>query len=281
MDIKVIDNSKLKMIDKLNQSIGESHRIRFAVAFAKISGFSLIKDSLNGFFKKSGTAIFLLGLDFSSTDPQVLRDLFAYQESSNLCELLCYRGNQQETTSYHPKIYLFDGVNDQNIAIIGSSNLTRGGLVSNIEANVMISSFGESEIISDLSDTFLRLRLDKDRVIPNIGFIEKYEELYKLNKKGKNIRQQKQFKELIEIEKQLPKPRLIANDLSGWMKLVYDRLPDTPFSTSDIYNFEDSFKNIYPDNQNIKAKIRQQLQYLRDYELLENPTRNSWKKRSR
>ena len=278
MEIKVIDNSKLKLVDELNRSIASSFQLRFAVAFAKISGFSLIKESLQEFFKKSGRAIFLLGLDFSSTDPQVLRDLYDFQEKSNLFELLCYKGNLQETTSYHPKIYLFNGNENQNIAYIGSSNLTRGGLVSNIEANIMISSLGETEVFSDLSDTFLRLRLDKNRIKPNSRFIDKYEELYKLHRKGKNIKQQRQYQELIEIENELPRSRLIVSDLSGWMKLVYESLPDSSFTTSDIYQFEEKFRNIYPENRNIKAKIRQQLQYLRDYGLLVNPSRNYWKK---
>jgi len=278
VEIKVIDNSKLKLVDELNRSIASSFQLRFAVAFAKISGFSLIKESLQEFFKKSGRAIFLLGLDFSSTDPQVLRDLYDFQEKSNLFELLCYKGNLQETTSYHPKIYLFNGNENQNIAYIGSSNLTRGGLVSNIEANIMISSLGETEVFSDLSDTFLRLRLDKNRIKPNSRFIDKYEELYKLHRKGKNIKQQRQYQELIEIENELPRSRLIVSDLSGWMKLVYESLPDSSFTTSDIYQFEEKFRNIYPENRNIKAKIRQQLQYLRDYGLLVNPSRNYWKK---
>jgi len=281
MEIKVVDNRKLKFADVLNEQIQNSNKIRFAVAFAKNSGYQLIKDSLDDFFSKSGLAIFLIGLDFSSTEPNVLRDLFFYQERSKSFELLCYRGGgTNEVSTYHPKMYLFNGRTKDHSAIVGSSNLTRGGLQTNVEANILISSDTESEVFSDLSDTFLSLRLDDRRVIPNHEFINKYDELFKLNRKGKNIRQQKQYQEFLDIEKDLPRPNLKVNELNGWMKLVYEHLPEGLFENGEIYELEQVFKEVYPENRNIKAKIRQQLQYLEKFGLIDHPERNLWKKKS-
>ena len=53
----------------------------------------------------------------------------------------------------------------------------------------------------------------------------------------------------------------------GWLMdmLKYVNLIDGEyFSLSDIYKYEDIFKLLHPDNNNIRAKIRQQLQILRD-----------------
>jgi len=281
MELKVIDNRKIKLANVLNEQIQNANFIRFAVAFAKNSGFQLIKDSLDDFFSKSGQAIFLIGLDFSSTDPNVLRNLFSYQENSKSFELLCYRGGgTSEISTYHPKVYLINGTEKRNTAIVGSSNLTRGGLFTNTEANIFISSTSESEFFSDISDTFLSLRLDDRRVIPNHEFIDKYDELFKLNRKGKNVKHLKQYQELLEIEKDLPRPNLKVNELSGWMKLVYEHLPEGQFENTDIYEFESDFRELYPENRNIKAKIRQQLQYLEKFGLIDHPERNLWKKRS-
>jgi type II restriction enzyme len=36
------------------------------------------------------------------------------------------------------------------------------------------------------------------------------------------------------------------------------------FQLDDIYAFEDRLSRIYPGNQNVRPKIRQQLQFLRD-----------------
>jgi len=280
MEIKVVDNRKIKFVDVLNEAILNANSLRFAVAFAKYSGLQLIKKSLDDFFSKSGNAIFLIGLDFSSTDPIVLRELHSYQEKTKSFELLCYRGGGLgEVSTYHPKVYLFDGEAKHHTAIVGSSNLTRGGLLTNVEANVLVSSDTESEVFSDLSEIFLTLRFDDRRVIPNHEFINKYDELFKLNKRGKNIRQQKQYQELLEIEKSLPKPKLMVDELSGWMKLVYDHLPEGQFENKDIYEFEKDFRELYPENKNIKAKIRQQLQYLQKFGLLDHPDRNQWRKK--
>ncbi|MEW6040224.1 MAG: hypothetical protein AB1633_01755 [Elusimicrobiota bacterium] len=49
-------------------------------------------------------------------------------------------------------------------------------------------------------------------------------------------------------------------------------------SKQEIYKYEEEFKEVYPENKNIKAKIRQQLQFLRDIGLIKNPDRNVWLK---
>ncbi len=58
------------------------------------------------------------------------------------------------------------------------------------------------------------------------------------------------------------------DDLKGWlldiMKCI-DLLNKKDFTLNDIYTFEDFLKLKHPKNNNIKAKIRQQLQILRDY----------------
>lgn len=57
----------------------------------------------------------------------------------------------------------------------------------------------------------------------------------------------------------------------GWtlevMRCV-DQLPER-FTLSEVYGFRDYLKTIYPENSNIEAKIRQQLQILRDQGLIE------------
>jgi type II restriction enzyme len=58
----------------------------------------------------------------------------------------------------------------------------------------------------------------------------------------------------------------------GWllevMKCV-DSLNSQVFSIDDMYRFEYSLNKIYPQNRNVRAKIRQQLQVLRDNGYLE------------
>lgn len=61
-------------------------------------------------------------------------------------------------------------------------------------------------------------------------------------------------------------------DARGWLVEVMncvELLQSRDFSLSEIYRFENKLEKIYPNNKNIRSKIRQQLQLLRDNGYLE------------
>ncbi len=56
-------------------------------------------------------------------------------------------------------------------------------------------------------------------------------------------------------------------EAKGWILDIMncvDSLNKKEFTLSDVYTFEQELQKIHPENKNIKAKIRQQLQFLRD-----------------
>lgn len=62
------------------------------------------------------------------------------------------------------------------------------------------------------------------------------------------------------------------SDVKGWILDIMnciDALQKKEFTLSDMYSYENDLKVIHPENNNIKAKIRQQLQFLRDKGYLE------------
>jgi hypothetical protein len=56
-----------------------------------------------------------------------------------------------------------------------------------------------------------------------------------------------------------------------------ERARASQFSTSDVYAFEPELAGLHPDNGHVKDKIRQQLQELRDRNLLLHIGRNCWR----
>lgn len=66
----------------------------------------------------------------------------------------------------------------------------------------------------------------------------------------------------------------------GWlievMKAV-EAIGRTDFSLEDVYAFERHFSSLYPDNNNVRPKIRQQLQVLRDNGYLEFTSRGQYR----
>lgn len=69
----------------------------------------------------------------------------------------------------------------------------------------------------------------------------------------------------------------------GWlldvMKCV-ELIGKNEFQLDDVYVFEDRLKRLYPNNQHVKQKIRQQLQVLRDNGYLEFVSRGFYRLRS-
>jgi type II restriction enzyme len=61
-------------------------------------------------------------------------------------------------------------------------------------------------------------------------------------------------------------------DTKGWLfdvLICIDKLKKTEFSLDEVYSFEALLKAKHPQNNNIQAKIRQQLQFLRDKNVIE------------
>ena len=89
---------------------------------------------------------------------------------------------------------------------------------------------------------------------------------------------------VIDAGSELDKERVIANykrlinlriknlDARGWLMDILNcvnKIDSKTFAINDIYNFIAELENKHPDNHNIRAKIRQQLQFLRNKNLIE------------
>jgi type II restriction enzyme len=69
----------------------------------------------------------------------------------------------------------------------------------------------------------------------------------------------------------------------GWLLEVMkcaEAIGKPEFNIDDIYAFEGRLSRLYPDNQNVKPKIRQQLQFLRDRGYLDFVSRGYYRLRS-
>ncbi len=68
----------------------------------------------------------------------------------------------------------------------------------------------------------------------------------------------------------------------GWlihMMQCLDKIKAQEFSLSDVYSFTEQLRMLHPENHHIEAKIRQQLQILRDEGILEFVGRGRYRKR--
>lgn len=108
------------------------HTVNIAVAFARNSGVLRMKDSLEKFRARGGTVNVYVGVDLGGTSYEALTALLRCTNSLNVVHS---EGDQ----TFHPKIYQFLGP-AANLIVVGSHNLTGGGLWTNIESSVLLSA---------------------------------------------------------------------------------------------------------------------------------------------
>lgn len=119
----------------LKGEIGSFERFEAAVAFVKRSGVQHVANSVREFIGRGGSIRIVVGIDQHGTSVEGLSDLL--EAAGDHGEIwICHDSDLYIT--FHPKLYLFKGTTEA-LLIVGSGNLTEGGLYSNDEASVVCS----------------------------------------------------------------------------------------------------------------------------------------------
>lgn len=124
--------------------------LNIVVAFAKNSGVLRIKDSLEKFRDRGGVVNVYVGIDMNGTSYEALTALLLHSDSVNVIHV-------EKSQTFHAKIYQFMG-QDEGLVIVGSHNLTGGGLWTNFESSLIVplskSNSGDEQIINGLGNYF-------------------------------------------------------------------------------------------------------------------------------
>lgn len=106
------------------------HDIRFAIAYAKSGPLERLQSDFASWRAKAAgrSAKIILGIDQKGTSVQALTLALSIFDQ-------VYVANTAGSSTFHPKMYLFQGATFGR-AIIGSHNLTVGGTETNLEAGV-------------------------------------------------------------------------------------------------------------------------------------------------
>jgi HKD family nuclease len=277
MNVQIVDNGERKLLGILTSLIEQSTDIRIAVAFASRQGVALIRDAVDTALQFHASVEFLLGLDMQTTEPAAVRELYELSRNVDNVSLYCF-ATLTRGTIYHPKMYLLRG-GTSTAVIVGSSNLTKGGLTGNVEVNVVLEGTNLDEPISDAYVSYNRLKFMPDRVVPDDELLALYEELRKKQKQTTPVNSVNELlTQFTEKARSLHRPTPTRADLVGWLELVYDAAPEGEFTNRDIYQHLPKFRSYYPDNNTMQAKIRQKLQELRNMGFLTHVGVGRWRK---
>lgn len=157
-----------------------------AVAFAKISGFDYIMPGLERGLDAGLKARVVVGLDYYLTDPQLLRQLLKLAEKFN--DRFRFYVSASEYT-FHPKIYAISGKSGCTV-IIGSANLTNGGICDNHEASAQIDD-PDQKLFRAVAKHLDQLIEDKAVVELTHAKLDDYERLHNINRMQQNLAQRR------------------------------------------------------------------------------------------
>lgn len=193
----------------INQELEHSIDTKISVAFLKQTGVKYIEDSLLRSLNNGGSFEIIAGLDFKTTDPKAMLYFINLSKENKNVHIYCYGDRNENKTDivFHPKIYLFKNRKESSV-IIGSSNMTAGGLESNFEVN---SVFIEDKPVVYLQaeSIYNFIKYTDSLFIPNEEYVCKYADIYKAFEKDGNSAQkdkgiQKIITEIQSDEKNLP-----------------------------------------------------------------------------
>lgn len=196
------NGNKENILEHIEKHLKSANEVWVAVAFLKNTGLDLLVKNFERILKRGGNINIIAGRNFYITEPDALYtllDLLKKHDGSNL-----YLANEDPT--FHPK--LFRIVNGKKVIIIvGSANMTRGGLCDNIEAcmsNIVNVGSVEDERVKQIFDEIISQKYSEIASPINVGRYEsKYKKRSKLAKKMINDLEKEFKKEL----KDIPQPK--------------------------------------------------------------------------
>src|SRR5947209_3017195 len=131
MYLKIIEQplGKLRLGSFLQESLANAQwqEFRAAIAFVKYSGVKHVKGALAEFAQRA-TVRLSVGIDSGGTSVEGLSALLDAIKDKG--EVWIFHNASRST--FHPKVYLFKNENAAEL-VVGSGNLTEGGLFSNYE----------------------------------------------------------------------------------------------------------------------------------------------------
>lgn len=169
--VLVINNNKehAKILKEMLSGVQEAY---IAVAFLKCSGLKLIKSCIDEILSEKGNVNFIVGLDLYITEPDALYELLGLCQTKHRLKVYLY---SSKNSTFHPKMYASKRSNKVSV-LIGSANLTNGGLSSNVEASIY--SKNAHDLFEECKMFFSNLIVNSDCKQASAFAIHEYEQRY-------------------------------------------------------------------------------------------------------
>ena len=175
----VVENQREPLGDLLAAELKTADAFYAASAFLNSGGLTIIEPSLRRILEHEGEVSIVHGADFRVTDPDAVRSLAALKmQYGTMSYFVHCDWSLLARQAFHPKLYITTADYRRYCAIVGSSNLTLGGLRSNIEVNAVIRGDESEEPVRRCLDIFDSILASPALLEPDLEFAERYAYLY-------------------------------------------------------------------------------------------------------
>jgi len=139
-----------QVLHTLKCNLRDARHFRSAVAYLRNSGYGEIERDLISLLENGGQAELVVGLSvYGITDWECLDKLLRLKEKYGNLSVKYYYNE-----GFHPKLFIFEHPENVKRIVLGSSNLTGGGIRENVEANVLLEGKGPEKAIADIIGFF-------------------------------------------------------------------------------------------------------------------------------
>lgn len=138
-------------------------RFRAAVSYARWSGLGLLATNIEAFLKGGGELQTIYGIANGITTPDsLLYGLYLKEQYPSHTYAGSVEDKYQNAT-FHPKFFEFR-FKDTTIALVGSANLTAGGLAANTELSVQVQFSHKDDLAKQLEAAWDEIRAHSESV---------------------------------------------------------------------------------------------------------------------
>ncbi len=193
--ILLATNYNDEVYNVFTQNLKWCNEINIATAFLTNGGYDIVSEEILTFTKKGGRIRLIVDVTSGYTDYNSILE-FATLTGDCKCKIF-----HSEKGVFHPKFYIFRQ-NDKCRVLLGSSNLTNGGLRKNIEANLLLNNSPEYiNVLHDINQYF-----DELWNHPNALPVEENDELMEEYRKNTQVLTALRKKVMLSIKRKPPHP---------------------------------------------------------------------------
>jgi len=242
--VEILNNASRPLASVIRERFASADSASIAVAFLRKSGLRSIEQPFLRLLARGGTVECILGFDYMFTEPDALSQMAEWMKSYDGFRFLAYETSAAEDQGcYHPKLYIIRESGAVHV-IVGSSNLTRGGMRTNLEANALISGGPEAAPIVQAERLYEYVRNQERVFVPDADYLDGYSVVYELyrsvrRRAGDAARAARLRMELRRREAALPGTVPTQKDLVVEAIRRLREAPDAFVSLRDIYVWVD------------------------------------------